>query len=175
MPLRHGTSNATRQANITEMIAAGHNPRQSVAAAYRQQREDRAKSHHSSGDRNMAENLSHAPGKEIGGGAGGTRQRHRMGTGEGPVPGGNFGVGPLPGTHTTHGHGDHMPHDGVMLHDDHRSNPPMLHQGDGNMHATAHSHHGPHHHDHGHHHQAPRGTQPHHIGGAQHTKPKRGH
>ena len=175
MPLVQSPSRRAVSENIRREREAGRPQRQAVAIALETQRRAQQAKHHSSGDRNMAENLSHAPGKEIGGGADGTRQRHRMGAGEGALPGGNFGVGPLPGTHALPSHGSHMPHDGVTLHDDHRSNPPNMHQGDGSMHATAHSHHGPHHHPHGHHHTAPEGTRPHHIGGAQHTKPKRGH
>lgn len=118
----------------------------------------------------MSESSAHAPGHEISGDRGAIRQHQKMARGEGVMSGsGNFGVGPLPGTHTTHNHGEHMPHDGVHLHDEHRAGRPAIHMGDGNMHATAHSHMGPHHHDHGHHHQAPKGTQPHHIGGAHHT------
>lgn len=122
----------------------------------------------------MAENASHAPGHEIGREDGAIRQRQRMGQGGGAMAGGNFGVGPLPGTHITHNQGEHMPHDAVMLHDQHRSNPPNMHMGDGNMHATAHSHHGPHHHDHEHHHKAPEGPRPHHVGGTHHKGRKRG-
>jgi ribosomal protein L12E/L44/L45/RPP1/RPP2 len=43
MPLKRGTSKATREENIEEMISAGHKPDQAVAAAYRQQRESRRK------------------------------------------------------------------------------------------------------------------------------------
>lgn len=39
MPLKKGTSKATRQENIKEMIASGHEPKQAVAAAYREQRQ----------------------------------------------------------------------------------------------------------------------------------------
>ena len=121
------------------------------------------------------ENSAHAPGKmPMGEGSGPTRQRHMMGEGKGAMRAGDFGVGPIPGTHTVGGHGDHMPHDGVMLHDEHRANPPNLHMGDEHMHATAHSHHGPHHHAHKHHHQAPEGHRPHHIGGEHHGHKKRG-
>jgi uncharacterized protein len=38
MPLKKGCSKETRQSNIREMIDAGHEPRQAVAASYRQQR-----------------------------------------------------------------------------------------------------------------------------------------
>jgi hypothetical protein len=38
MPLKKGRSDATRKGNIKEMIASGHDPKQAVAAAYRQQR-----------------------------------------------------------------------------------------------------------------------------------------
>lgn len=43
MPLKRGTSNATRSENIREIIDAGHPPAQAEAAAYREQREARAK------------------------------------------------------------------------------------------------------------------------------------
>lgn len=43
MPLHKGKSNATRSENIAEMIRAGHDPKQAEAAAYRVQREERAK------------------------------------------------------------------------------------------------------------------------------------
>lgn len=43
MPLKRGTSNATRSENIREMVNAGHPQDQAVAAAYREQRESRAK------------------------------------------------------------------------------------------------------------------------------------
>jgi hypothetical protein len=172
MPLRRGASNATRQANIEEMIAAGHDPRQSVAAAYREQRAAKPPSRR----RTMSESAMHAPGHDIGKEDGAIRQRQRMGQGGGAMAGETFGVGPLPGTHITHNQGEHMPHDGVHLHDQDRAGPPPLYQGDDQMHATAHSHHGPHTHSQVHHHQVPKGTRPHHIGGAAHTggKPRAG-
>ena len=113
----------------------------------------------------MPENASHAPGKEISGEGGATRQRHRMGEGGAPM-GGNFGVGSIPGTHTMRNHGEHMPHDGVHLADEHRSGPPAIDMGKGMMDATAHSHHGPHHH-----HDMPihEGTRPHHVDGHKHS------
>lgn len=43
MPLKRGSSDATRSENIREMIDAGHPQNQAVAAAYREQRESRAK------------------------------------------------------------------------------------------------------------------------------------
>jgi len=43
MPLKKGTSNATRSANIREMVKAGHPVKQAAAAAYRQQRSSKAK------------------------------------------------------------------------------------------------------------------------------------
>jgi ribosomal protein L12E/L44/L45/RPP1/RPP2 len=39
VPLKKGSSKGTREENIKEMIKAGHDPKQAVAAAYRQQRE----------------------------------------------------------------------------------------------------------------------------------------
>lgn len=165
MPLEHGTSNQTRQTNIKEMIAAGHDPRQSVAAAYRQQREDRAKAGHRR--KKMPESAAHAPGHEIMGEGGSVRQRHRMGEGGGPMSGHGFGVEPFHMANKVGGveHGAHMPHDGVTLHDDHRAGPPAISMGKDHMHATAHSHHGPHHHPHHMHERAPSGTRPHHIAG----------
>ena len=95
------------------------------------------------------------------------------------MKGENFGVesfatGNKDGAHMG-GHGDHVEHDGLHLHDDHRAGPPAIHMGDGMMHATHHSHHGPHHHHAKHHHHAPKGTRPHHVGGAHmHHGGKRG-
>jgi hypothetical protein len=43
MPLRKGTSSATRSENIAEMVRAGHPQDQAVAAAYREQRESKRK------------------------------------------------------------------------------------------------------------------------------------
>lgn len=43
MPLKKGTSNATRSENIAEMVRAGHPQDQAVAAAYREQRESKRK------------------------------------------------------------------------------------------------------------------------------------
>lgn len=110
----------------------------------------------------MPESASHAPGREITGEGGATRQRHRMGEGGAPM-GGNFGVMAFPEANRSGGqnHGSHMPHDGVHLGDHERANPPNFPQGEGNMHATAHSHHGPHHHTHT---AVPSGHRPHHIG-----------
>ena len=42
-PLKKGTSKATREQNVKEMVKAGHDPKQAVAAAYRQQRESKKK------------------------------------------------------------------------------------------------------------------------------------
>jgi len=42
MPLKKGTSNTTRSANIREMVKAGHPVKQAAAAAYRQQRQSKA-------------------------------------------------------------------------------------------------------------------------------------
>lgn len=105
------------------------------------------------------ENASHAPGNEISRSEG-MRQRAQMGEGDGPMKGESFGVGPIPGTHIAQNHGAHMPHDGMMMHDDGRANKPNMHMGDGHMTATAHSHHGPHHHDHT---VVPEGRRPHHV------------
>jgi hypothetical protein len=44
MPLRVGSSDATRSENIREMVRAGHPQRQAVAAAYRQQRKSKRRS-----------------------------------------------------------------------------------------------------------------------------------
>jgi hypothetical protein len=38
MPLKKGKSDATRSANIREMVKAGHPVKQAAAAAYQQQR-----------------------------------------------------------------------------------------------------------------------------------------
>lgn len=43
MPLIKSASKKARQTNIEEMIAAGHKPKQAVAAAYANQRAARAK------------------------------------------------------------------------------------------------------------------------------------
>jgi hypothetical protein len=163
MPLEHGTSNATRNRNISEMIHAGHPPAQAEAASYRQQRADKAKAGHRR--HSMSESSAHAPGHNISGEGDAVRQRHRMGEGHGTMKGESFGVGPIPGTHIAMNHGEHMPHDGVHLADEHRAGPPAIHMGDEMMHSSAHSHHGPHHHDHKHHHQHPKGTRPHHVDG----------
>jgi hypothetical protein len=45
MPLKKGTSNATRAQNIHEMIKAGHPVKQAVAAAYAEQRKSKKKHH----------------------------------------------------------------------------------------------------------------------------------
>jgi hypothetical protein len=115
----------------------------------------------------MPENSSHAPGTEARGESGPTRQRHMMGKGESPMAGGSFGVGSLPGSRSAQNHGSAAPHDGVMLHDDHRSGPPGIDQGAGNMRATAHSKHGPHDYDDV---KMPSGTRGHHVGGAASTR-----
>jgi hypothetical protein len=161
MPLTKGKSDATRLQNAREMMDAGHPRAVAWAAAYREQRVAKA-SHRS---RHMPENRSHAPGHEIGMEDGAVRQRNRMGQGGGAMKEDSFGVGPLPGTHIAMNHGEHMPHDGVHLHDDHRSGPPSIDMGDDMMDATAHSHHGPHHHDHDMHEHAPEGHRPHHVMG----------
>jgi hypothetical protein len=43
MPLKKGSSNATRQANIKKEIAAGKDPKQAVAIGYSVQRQAKAK------------------------------------------------------------------------------------------------------------------------------------
>ncbi len=43
MPLKKSISDEARQENIKEMIAAGHEPKQAVAASYRNQRDVKAK------------------------------------------------------------------------------------------------------------------------------------
>ena len=43
MPLKRGAGNKARSENIREMIHAGHDPKQAVAASYRQQRSAKAK------------------------------------------------------------------------------------------------------------------------------------
>lgn len=43
MPLIRSTSKKARQTNIREMIEAGHDPRQAVAASYRNQRDAKKK------------------------------------------------------------------------------------------------------------------------------------
>lgn len=90
----------------------------------------------------MGENSSHAPGHEIEMGGSGVRQRNAMGSGDGAMGGGNFGVGKLPGTMTAGKHGGKS--DNMMLGDGARSNPPGLDMGSGMMKATANSKHGPH-------------------------------
>lgn len=114
----------------------------------------------------MPESASHAPGHEISGEGGATRQRHRMGEGGSPM-GGNFGVMPFHEANKTGGPnmGSHVPHDGVTLHDHHRAGPPAIKQGHDEMAATAHSHHGPHSHPRHMHDLMPKGTRPHHISG----------
>jgi hypothetical protein len=111
----------------------------------------------------MAENRMHGPGTDISDGDGAVRQRHAMGEGKGPMAAGDFGVSPYPGRVSGRGHGDHMPHDGVMLHDKHRMSPPGIERGGDMMAAEAHSDHGPHHH--GKEHKAREGHRPHHVGG----------
>lgn len=74
------------------------------------------------------------------------KQRHRMGRGEGPIGGVDFGVDPFPVANKTGGkaHGSHMSNDGATLSDSQRAGPPGIRTGSGSMNATAHSHHGPH-------------------------------
>jgi hypothetical protein len=43
VPLKFGSSKKTRDHNIAEMIAAGHDPKQAVAAGYEEQRRARKK------------------------------------------------------------------------------------------------------------------------------------
>jgi hypothetical protein len=156
MPLVKSGSRKAVSTNIRREMEAGKPQKQAVAIALDVQR--RARRH------KMPENASHAPGHEIGGERGATRQRHHIGEG-GALMGGNFGVEPFHRANMTGGqmHGAHVAHDGVHLHDGERAGPPAIHQGEGMMHATAHSHHGPHHH---HHTKVPHGHRPHHVGGS---------
>ena len=164
MPLNRGTSDKTRTTNALEMIASGHPRDVSWAAAYREQRDARAKAGHRR--KKMPESASHAPGHEISGEGGAVRQRHRMGEGGSPM-GGNFGVMPFHEANKTGGmhHGSVAEHDGITLHDKHRAGPPAIDNGEGMMRSTAHSDHGPHMHHKRHHEHAPTGTRPHHIHG----------
>ena len=93
----------------------------------------------------MSESSSHAPGHEISGEGGPTRQRHMMGEGKGTMGEQSFGVGSLPGTSVAQNHGKGRD-DGKTLGDGERSGPPALKMGKGTMAATAHSHHGDHDH-----------------------------
>lgn len=86
------------------------------------------------------ENSSHAPGSQVIGG--GMRQRAAMAGGAGGEVGGNFGVGKLPGSKRIPMGGHER--EGAMMGDSKRANPPPIHMGEGSMHATAHSKHGPH-------------------------------
>ena len=45
MPLKRGSSSATRSENVSEMVRAGYPRNQAVAAAYRQQRISRRLRH----------------------------------------------------------------------------------------------------------------------------------
>lgn len=94
----------------------------------------------------MPENSSHAPGTNIGRDDGAIRQHQGMAQSGNVMSGGNFGVGPLPGTKIAQNHGAHVRHDGIVHRDADRANRPNMHMGKGNMAATAHSMHGPHHH-----------------------------
>lgn len=90
------------------------------------------------------ESAGHAPGHDISGEGGSTRQRHQMGEGGSPM-GGDFGVEKLSQTNgALMSHGSHVPHDGIHLRDEERAGPPGIKQGSSSMRATAHSYHGPH-------------------------------
>ena len=156
MPLVKTGSRKAVSENIRREMEAGKPQKQAVAIALDVQR--RAK-----GKRKMPESASHAPGHEITGEGGSVRQRHRMGEGHGAMKGESFGVGAIPGTHIAMNHGSHMAHDGVMHADHERAGPPAIHMGEGMMHATAHSHHGPHHHKEPKHHRE--GAKHHHVHG----------
>ena len=111
------------------------------------------------------ENSAHAPGTDImrGGKGGPVRQRAMMGSGKGVMGAETFGVGKLPGSaFTPMARG--AAHDGALLADHQRSNPPGINMGDGSMDATRHSHHGPHGHEHGMHRAAEK-PAPHHVKG----------
>ena len=160
MPLVHSSAKSAVGENIRRELSVGKKRAQAIAIALNTQREARGAPR-----RSKVENSEHGPGNIPSEGKGMTRQRHMMGEGEGAMKGGDFGVGPVPGTHRMRGMGEHMPHDGVHLGDHERAGPPSLEMGEGRMHATAHSHHGPHHHhehpDHPHREE----VRPHHVDG----------
>lgn len=90
------------------------------------------------------------------------RQRHGMGEGDGPMRGGNFGVGALPGTRSIPG----KDHDTArMLDDRERGCGPSVHMGSHKMSAAAAPDHGPHGHSSAMHDHMPEGKRPHHIRG----------
>lgn len=159
MPLVKSRSPKAVSENIRREMEAGKPQKQAVAIALNVQR-------NAKGKRKMPENSSHAPGHEISGEGGAVRQRHRMGEGHGAMKGESFGIEPFHVANRSGGqnHGAHMPHDGVMHADHERAGPPAIHMGEGKMHATAHSEHGPHHHGSKHHH-APEGGRHHHVHG----------
>jgi hypothetical protein len=88
------------------------------------------------------ENSSHAPGHEIEMGSDGVRQRKMMASGDGPMSGGNFGVGSIPGTRTAGRMGGtwSKTSDGEMCSDKERCRP--IKSGGMMMHAQAHPDHG---------------------------------
>jgi hypothetical protein len=92
----------------------------------------------------MAENSSHAPGKEITGSPIG--QHKMMAESGGVMAGGNFGVGAVPGSSRIKAP-EGAP-TGKMLPDSERAGTPNFKISDNHMHATANPGHGPHHHPH---------------------------
>jgi hypothetical protein len=95
-----------------------------------------------------SESRSHAPGREVSGD--GVSQHKMMASGHGAMPGGNFGVGPLPGTRRIpHPEG---PPSAKMLSDSERAGPPAFKISENHMHASHNPLHGPHHHSHAIHH-----------------------
>lgn len=85
------------------------------------------------------ENSSHAPGSDSA--FGGERQRHMMGEGSGPMPGGTFGVSSLPGTARIKGDTSDM---STVMPDRDRGCGPCVSNGSGKMRATAAPDHGDH-------------------------------
>lgn len=108
----------------------------------------------------MAESRSHAPGHEIGEAP---ENQHKMMASTGKVmPGGSFGVGPIPGTAAIKSKG--YPN-GTMLSEAERAAPGGMKLSSQHMHATVNPLHGPHGHDQKvHRGMVPKGKRPHHVG-----------
>ena len=88
-----------------------------------------------------SENASHAPGHEPEGD--GIRQHQRMARGEGPMKGGDFGVGPLPGSGAISGDRAAMTKE---LSEKDRAVGDVIGGGRGRMGSQPHPDHGPHKH-----------------------------